>query len=440
MSRVRTIAQRLLLISLGCLLGLCLVEVGLRISGALLGSERGGRSGVQTVLCVGDSHTYGLHVPPPHSYPARLQALLDPTSVEVGVLNYGVPGRNSGTLLSRLPRYLEQTRPDVVLIKVGFNDSWNFDATDPIEEQASDSLWHGLRDLRVVRMARLLALRGRGRGDGQAADSLAPPELIERDGQMIVVEDGVESRAALGGERFGLVHGKALQDQVARNVEQMVALTRQAGAAAVLLTYSTHNQQVFIDLNQGARSLAGRLGIPLVDLDQAFQEPIAAAGYEALFFHDDHPKAEGNRIIATRVAEFLLDQQLVTGPSGEAIAAELAETTLELIRQDSRGLAFRIQGDPGKEFLLLLSPVAEPSMRYMETALPLGQHPLIGRCLEHPNLRGRLGVNGTTELFLGEDHLEGVGPGALYAVAIVFPPALTETAPPRVSNRISLSR
>ncbi|MFG0317964.1 MAG: SGNH/GDSL hydrolase family protein, partial [Planctomycetota bacterium JB042] len=121
---------RLGLLLLGVLFALVLLEGALRLLSLFVGDLRGGARGRTTVLCVGDSHTYGLHVLPSDAYPSRLQGLLDPAAREVGVLNYGVPGRSSGALARELPRYLRETRPDVVLVKVGFNDSWNHDGAD----------------------------------------------------------------------------------------------------------------------------------------------------------------------------------------------------------------------------------------------------------------------------------------------------------------------
>ena len=102
----------------------------------------------------GFSHTYGLHVLPAASYPARLQARLDPTGKAIGVINYGVPGRNSAVLLERLPDYLERVKPDVLLVLAGFNDTWNRDGSDEamsgrVDVPAGSALKDALKDLLV---------------------------------------------------------------------------------------------------------------------------------------------------------------------------------------------------------------------------------------------------------------------------------------------------
>ncbi len=71
-----------------------------------------------TILCVGDSHTYGLPFPAEESYPAQLEARLSerhPTSV-FQVVNLGIPGMNSSFLANRLERQMLQLRPRLVLV------------------------------------------------------------------------------------------------------------------------------------------------------------------------------------------------------------------------------------------------------------------------------------------------------------------------------------
>lgn len=108
------------------------------------------------ILCVGDSHTYGVDADPDMSYPAQLQRLLPSRHQDRDfvVVNQGVPGFNSSQALERLRSILtlDDARPDIVLVCVGKNNDHNFqDArfwgddpikNAPIEAQARRILEH----------------------------------------------------------------------------------------------------------------------------------------------------------------------------------------------------------------------------------------------------------------------------------------------------------
>ncbi|HTE06039.1 MAG TPA: GDSL-type esterase/lipase family protein, partial [Planctomycetota bacterium] len=84
-----------------------------------------------TILCVGDSNTYGLHMPRVFAYPAQLQGLLEQRFHQpVTVANRGVPGQNTAQVLAALPDDLAATHADLVLVLCGINDAWNTGAEE----------------------------------------------------------------------------------------------------------------------------------------------------------------------------------------------------------------------------------------------------------------------------------------------------------------------
>jgi lysophospholipase L1-like esterase len=104
------------------------------------------------ILCVGDSHTYGAGLDAKDSYPAQLETALSRRhpSHEFHVLNLGVPGLNSAKVAARLEQNLLQWRPDLVVVWVGHNNTWNVSGTE------EDDPW--TRSRRILLHSRLFRL------------------------------------------------------------------------------------------------------------------------------------------------------------------------------------------------------------------------------------------------------------------------------------------
>lgn len=119
--------------------------------------DPGSGSGAITVLCVGDSWTYGDGSGDPArlSYPAQLKALLDARlgKGRYRVVNEGRPGATTAEILPLLPRMVRKYKPSIVVLLSGgttFVDRWN----------ATRGLGSGrfgmLARLKVVQIAQLL--------------------------------------------------------------------------------------------------------------------------------------------------------------------------------------------------------------------------------------------------------------------------------------------
>ena len=77
-------------------------------------------SSYETVICFGDSLTYGTGAGPGMDYPAQLS-----TMISTPVINAGVPGDTTAGALQRLEQDVLSQSPDLVLITLGGNDLKN---------------------------------------------------------------------------------------------------------------------------------------------------------------------------------------------------------------------------------------------------------------------------------------------------------------------------
>ncbi|MCB9662971.1 MAG: tetratricopeptide repeat protein [Alphaproteobacteria bacterium] len=130
--------QRLGSVLFGTLVLLLVSEAGFRAAGVYLRFHRPVDEAPYTILCEGDSFTYGIGG---ISFPEQLEELLNE---RVGrrafrVVNKGVPGLNTAMLADELEGHLRETRPDVVIVLAGENNSWNsVRITDP---QQTGGFW-----------------------------------------------------------------------------------------------------------------------------------------------------------------------------------------------------------------------------------------------------------------------------------------------------------
>src|SRR5262249_45576460 len=78
------------------------------------------------ILCIGDSHTYGVLLPVEQSYPGPLQRMLDEREPGAySVVNLGLPGLNTTQVRERLHAALAADHPETVIVWCGVNDAWN---------------------------------------------------------------------------------------------------------------------------------------------------------------------------------------------------------------------------------------------------------------------------------------------------------------------------
>jgi len=195
---MRTLGRKITVFFIGILAALILLEAGLRVLGGVYGagtlpSAGTGPGGAYVILCLGDSFTAGMGAPEGEGYPGQLERLLNEKAGDglFTVVNKGERCQNTAQLLNSLRGYLDETKPDLVIVMSGMANSWNrwgygsFDGKATFFSGLNDALYR----VRVYRLIRLLAdnikfkLRASRSGKGAAyfAEEYKSAEEADRD-------------------------------------------------------------------------------------------------------------------------------------------------------------------------------------------------------------------------------------------------------------------
>lgn len=154
----------------GVIICLLLLECSLRVVGVVYAklseidsSDKGPNS--TTILCIGDSFTFGIGASMALSYPNQLETLLnqDRGNHKIAVINRGWPGQNSSQIYTRLENYLDEFHPDIVTILVGGQNLVNYYGYQDYLKNANKqginllvSLNNFLDHIRIYKFGRLL--------------------------------------------------------------------------------------------------------------------------------------------------------------------------------------------------------------------------------------------------------------------------------------------
>lgn len=154
-----TLKQKVALILFGLLLGVVLLEIGLRIGGFifLYFQERANiasleEKGEYVILCLGESTTQAGGVT---SYPRQLEKILNfqDIGIKFTVINKGISGTNTAHIVAGLKGNLEKYHPNMVITMMGINDG---SGTIAYEDTPSVTSKLFFESFRVYKLACLL--------------------------------------------------------------------------------------------------------------------------------------------------------------------------------------------------------------------------------------------------------------------------------------------
>lgn len=317
---------------LGLLIGLVVAEVALQIGAQYVRAT--GRTQAATwrtdrrrVLCLGDSNTYGILEARENAYPAALERLWNAATPAqpVEVLNLGFPGLNSSKIRKNFRDLMAALRPDLVLILVGSNDLNSVPV--PIEDEGDAparfqyAIW---RHSRVFRLLYMLAAIG------------TREEKINIESRFY--GNPRHGRVSVGEAEFDLAATARMDPNqlpdwavnLRANLRAMAADAAAVGAPLVLLTYPSHDPLYELPSNV----ITTLTDLPIVDLTPRFQSLCPTDECPDLFRRDQHPNANGYRVMAAILFNYLREAGLAPSPPSDSAAfASLDEKTRRYLQE-----------------------------------------------------------------------------------------------------------
>ncbi len=231
-----------------------------------------GPEGPLSVVCLGDSCTFGLGVEDGETFPARLAA-----ATGLGVLNAGIPGYSAYQGRRLLEERIASWRPREVVIQFGWNDAAVWDGRSDAEHAALLARGPGI--LFRSRLVQLLA------------------SLLPRRSAGTARETSAAGRPRLTPEEFG------------DELRSMIKLSRSEGARPLLVLWPAryHLRGIRVPPHLDViRRVAADEGVPLVDLFEVFSR----SGGAALYADAIHANAAGHRAVADAIAAALKGSNL----------------------------------------------------------------------------------------------------------------------------------
>lgn len=406
---------------LGLVFLVVLLELALQAAGPLVQRAMARREGPPdpdaplTILCVGDSNTFGLHMPRVYAYPSQLAARLDRRYARpVSVINRGVPGRNGAQVARDLRADITATQADMVLVLVGINDTWNRTAE-------SDGLAGLLASSRLVRLVRVLTA---------GVTTAGRFEVTSNDQGQIQVDrgDGPEQVNATG-PGGAVLEGEMLAERVRAGLLRVLDVCLDHGAEPVLMTYPEFQGEYGV-VNAAIRGFAVDHDVLLVDHERAFQPHFERDGYETLMLNDHHPNLRGYQLMASIVDAGLADAGHVPpvrtdattdGPRVPASPPQLAK---------GPGGTLVLSGPAGWSWQLLIGRTtgAAEALTIGEHDLPMLDDAVLALARLEPTFSGRFESNARIEIDVPPRLLAEAGDSELAACLVLLRDVLIEDA------------
>jgi lysophospholipase L1-like esterase len=387
---------------LSILLGVLLLEVGLRVAGGiyLKFHERPASTGApHALLCLGDSHTFGIWLKAAETYPAQLEQLLNAgeTTRQWDVVNRGVPGMASADVLDRMEQCIRERTWDAIVVTVGANDRWK-----GVERRGGEA-WYD--SIQIVKLFKLLVQARAARapktldpdravhpdeiaGTANTGKNTATISIVDRSGRPVEFEQSTTG---------DLLGDAELQTRLESNLARMVDEAKARDARLFFLSYGNNATNHGI-ANRAMKKVADASRVPFVDAAAPLEAAAREYAFEDLYFPDLHPAAGGCVAVARSAFNGMVDSGIINKRKIEGVTAGLPrgrgeEAPFELYGSlAEKNLSLEVRADPGRLVHVFLSHTQGPPADVLGHRVPIGRDALFDRTLEPVHAAAMRGV------------------------------------------------
>ncbi|MFN0206217.1 MAG: SGNH/GDSL hydrolase family protein [Planctomycetota bacterium] len=391
---------------LGVCLFFLLLELGLRLTGFVY-LQINRRSGVtaapRAILCLGDSHTFGIWLKNAETYPAQLEQLLNQgeTTKTWAVVNRGVPGMASGDVLARLEESISERKWDAVVVTVGVNDRLKG------AERKENRAWYD--SIQIVKLTKIIIEHSTHKtpaprkldpnapvhpdeiaGTANKDKNTATISIVDRSGNAVAFDQLTTNEE---------LNDLELKTQVARRLGEMVDIAAKAGTKLIFVSYLKNASTLGL-ANSVMKQVATDRKQTFVDTTENFAAAEKEYRFEDLYFPDLHPTSGGCVVISRTVFNALADEKLVTKPKITNITAALPkfageEAPFEIHGSLTSGdLSIRAKTDPGRLVHLFISNTEGPPAELLGHRIPIGKDALFDKTVDVNNPKATQAVAG----------------------------------------------
>ncbi len=295
---LRSIIKKMFFLLSRGLFFLLLVEIGLQImmpiyDSKMLHDKQNGDKKTFRIYCFGDSFTFGDGASPKDSYPRQLERVLNARSgMDYEVYNLGIPGGNSSQVSKYFHKILlKYKNPDLIIIRVGVNDCWNFSdhdflSVDRDKKRSRSKPFFFLSKLKLYCLAK-------------EAVSI----LKTDDGYIPFGRDN-------DNPQYKKMDDAKFKEIAEFNLEEMVKFAKLRKIPLVLQNYPGGDIYGPTTIS----GIAERYSVPMVDISSTFKEEMRHVEREDIFapyWGASHPNASGYQIMTEEIYRVMVREGLV---------------------------------------------------------------------------------------------------------------------------------
>ena len=384
----------------------------------------GGSHDARTVLCVGDSYTFGLYYRGEESYPARLEEMLNAGSSSDEstwrVVNVGVPAQNTAQILHALPEQLARHRPEIVVVLAGHNDRWN--VVDPLQRSR---LRNAIDSLVLVKLWRIATTDF----EGFAGDEGRVARITRWSPEEVGVDSGTGEQVIEIDKTLDRRDDAAVRELCRQHFVLMAEAVRTAGAKTVLCSYPSPEpgyQAVAEAVDAAARS--GGEDVLAVDAREVFVEMLESRPYHELLIPGDrHPTDRGYFHLARCIVESMADADWIgLGSEVESLGEARWPVTLELVAANAdasvsgEAEALVGHGPPNAEYQLVVARSSDPPQHFGAKRVPIADDDLHRKFRDDPMLRGQFDSEGRAQLEFSDLPVDLRENGGVVALVVFY--------------------